>query len=71
MLHVIPVNDLRQHELSRECWCIPSVQTRFTNLLDPPMQEAIVTHNALDCREKSEEVSTASVSVGGWKVLHG
>lgn len=45
-LHVVPVNDLREHVLCRSCWCHPTVDTDGG--------EDVVIHNALDQREKYE-----------------
>ncbi len=41
--HVIPINDLREHVVSVDCWCHP--------LLD----DDVVIHNSLDQRESYEE----------------
>lgn len=45
-LHVIPVDDLRDHEATPTCWCRP------TPLEDPPN---VFLHNAMDGREKYED----------------
>lgn len=44
-LHVIPVDDLREHEAASTCWCHP------TPLEDQP---SVYLHNAMDDREKYE-----------------
>jgi hypothetical protein len=41
-MHVLPLSDLREHEVSLECWC------------DPVDDDGIVVHNALDGREAYE-----------------
>jgi hypothetical protein len=45
-LHVIPVNDLREHEANGSCWCKPT--------LDDEGSEPIWIHNSLDGREAFE-----------------
>jgi len=49
-IHVIPLNDLREHEETRDCWCEPR-KTR------EPYEEAdiVVVHHAADGRELVEE----------------
>lgn len=42
--HVVPVNDLREHELTPECWCKPT----------PDEEHDVWTHHALDGREAFE-----------------
>lgn len=43
--HVIPVNDYREHEAKRTCWCNPT---------EDDVEESVVKHHALDGREKYE-----------------
>lgn len=43
--HVIPMNDLREHEFSEECWCKPVEDDDCIN---------VYVHNSLDGREKFE-----------------
>ena len=45
-IHVLPVNDLREHLCSLTCWCHPVEDTE---------NECIVVHNAMDQREEYEE----------------
>jgi hypothetical protein len=46
-LHVYPVNDLREHDISgKTCWCDPDVDTGVGG--------TVVTHHSLDEREKFE-----------------
>lgn len=44
-LHVMPLQDLREHEESDKCWCSPEIDPEW------PM---IVVHNSADRREKFE-----------------
>jgi hypothetical protein len=44
-VHVVPLNDLREHEVSVGCWCHP------TPLEDDP---SVYVHHSLDGREKYE-----------------
>lgn len=54
MWHVLPVNDEREHEETTTCPCHPAVLWN-----DPETgeayAEALVVHNAFDCREVVEE----------------
>lgn len=43
--HVIPLNDYRPHEVSMECWCRPTRDFEY---------EEVIIHNALDGREQYE-----------------
>ena len=53
-IHVLPVNDAREHDEHRSCWCRPRVEHQVTTrpdaygLHDVP---AVVVHHALDGRE--------------------
>lgn len=54
MIHVLPINDEREHEELTSCWCNPQLIT------DEP--ELIVVHNSMDGRElieQAEEVKDA------------
>jgi hypothetical protein len=42
--HVVPIDDLREHEDTPTCWCKPT----------PCEDEVVYTHHSLDQREKSE-----------------
>jgi hypothetical protein len=45
LIHVVPRDDLREHEISIACWCHPT----------PDEEEpSVIIHNALDQREKYE-----------------
>ena len=43
VVHVLPINDLRVHEESRQCWCRPTEN-----------EPGIIVHNSLDGREHFE-----------------
>lgn len=44
-VHVIPVDDFREHEANKECWCKPSIEDGYT-----------VRHNPSDGRNLLEEI---------------
>lgn len=44
VFHCLPINDLREHEESADCWCRPRVEE----------DGCAVIHNALDGRELIE-----------------
>ena len=48
--HVVPVDDIRDHDLTEECWCTPHVEYDS----DPVNIHAVVIHVAADEREKYE-----------------
>jgi hypothetical protein len=45
-LHVYPLKDLREHEMSPDCWCKPTQDEEFTE---------IWIHNSMDERESYEK----------------
>ena len=45
-LHTYPLNDLREHKMSRDCWCRPTPDEKFDEL---------VVHHAMDERESYEQ----------------
>jgi hypothetical protein len=47
-VHVTPIDDLREHEETRACWCGPRVEQE-------PEASAVVVHHAADGRELVEE----------------
>jgi hypothetical protein len=53
MLHVMPVNDLREHEMATTCWCLPRVEWH---------EEALVIHNSADGRELTEPLRSVKMS---------
>ena len=47
-IHVLPVNDLREHlDIGTGCSCNPTIELEGATL--------IIIHNAFDCREAIEE----------------
>ena len=44
-IHVIPINDLREHDATQECWCKP---------IEDSECDAVWIHNSMDGREKFE-----------------
>jgi hypothetical protein len=50
MIHVFPVNDLKEHDIeSTQCTCIPQI------IIEPDC-DMIVIHNSFDGRENNEWV---------------
>lgn len=47
-VQVVPVDDLREHEISKDCWCRP---------VQDPDDPWLYGHNALDQRDKYEKDS--------------
>jgi|Laugrespbdmm15sd_2_1035082.scaffolds.fasta_scaffold12957_6 hypothetical protein len=45
--HIVPLNDLRDHEESVDCWCQPE-------LLDDDYADCVYLHPAMDGREAFE-----------------
>lgn len=45
LIHVVPLNDLREHVARIDCWCHPTPED------DEPR---VILHHALDQREKYE-----------------
>lgn len=43
-LHVVPLADLRDHQLTMQCFCLPRID------------EGVVVHNSMDRREESEHM---------------
>lgn len=54
MIHVLPINDLKEHEETTTCWCNPKVE-----FADPETgeqySEGLVIHNSADGREFVEQ----------------
>lgn len=45
-IHVLPINDLREHQEALDCWCNPT----------PDHEEpSVIIHNSMDGRESYEE----------------
>ena len=45
--HVLPINDLREHEENGNCWCIPRIE--YEEFIP------IYIHNSMDRREEYEQ----------------
>jgi nicotinamide mononucleotide adenylyltransferase len=45
-LHIVPINDLREHIASTDCWCKPTEDVKFDD---------IWIHHSMDKREEYEE----------------
>ena len=55
MMHVYPLNDEQEHELEGTmCPCRPKVEFA-DHATGEPYSEALVIHNAFDCRDVIEE----------------
>ena len=57
MIHILPINDEKEHVEETTCWCSPHLIT------DEP--ELIVVHHSADCRELIEEATAISIAVAG------
>lgn len=44
-IHIVPVNDLREHDTLHPCWCRPRPDDEH---------EELIIHNAMDQREQYE-----------------
>ena len=44
-LHLVPINDLREHDLTITCWCRPTHDEEEPN---------VIVHNSMDGREAFE-----------------
>ena len=54
MIHVLPINDTREHEEGTICWCEPCVEFRHPET-GVAYTEPLVIHNAADCRDVVED----------------
>lgn len=69
-VHVIPQNDEIEHERSAECICQPRVEWVHPESGEVYPRGPVVTHNAFDCREVSEQVTGEKVAPGlGWETI--
>ena len=48
-IHVVPLNDLREHDESDQCWCRP------VEIFDATMDAPVIVHNSMDRREHTIE----------------
>lgn len=66
-IHVIPIDDLREHSMSIDCWCYPvegdTVQSKHTGEWG-----RTIIHNAQDCREKWERQGLKGMAPG-WDIV--
>lgn len=53
MIHVLPINDLKEHEETTTCWCNPKVE--FSDPETGEAHEGLVIHNSADGREFVEQ----------------
>ncbi len=44
-IHVVPINDLREHVASKDCWCSPTEDDGFPG---------VWVHHSMDNREQYE-----------------
>lgn len=51
--HILPINDLKEHEESSTCYCYPEV--KFVD------GEMFIVHNSFDGRELKEVVASIGV----------
>lgn len=51
--HVVQVNDLREHDDSRTCWCQPRIE--YVESFLTGEQSVLVVHHSLDGRELIEQ----------------
>jgi hypothetical protein len=54
--HVLPVNDLIEHDTRPDCICGPEISTEAEDV-DPVTIHFIFKHHALDGRERTERSS--------------
>jgi len=61
-VHVLPVNDLREHDETRTCWCRPRIEIEedfLTALVGQSPgsfeRRVLVVHHSLDGRELVEQ----------------
>jgi hypothetical protein len=72
MIHCLPVNDEKEHQLSGECWCNPKVEwiDPETGLPYPNPNAPMVVHNSADCREIAEQGTGESLAPDKkWEVV--
>lgn len=50
MIHVYPIGDTEEHEISSTCWCCPEIKEEYGQL--------IIIHNAFDGRTLKENDRT-------------
>lgn len=45
LIHILPINDLKEHEQTKNCWC------------GPRDKDLLIIHNSLDGRERFESIA--------------
>jgi hypothetical protein len=55
-IHITPVNDLREHADSADCWCEPKILLpgHMTTTDGDDYEAKIIIHHSLDGRERHE-----------------
>lgn len=48
-MHIVPINDLREHEVDMHCWCHPTLDEGWEY-----GQEKVFVHHSMDGREAFE-----------------
>lgn len=61
--HIVPLNDLDQHQLTTRCWCHPDVENQVS-----PTDLKIIKHYAADLRGINE-VLTGITGLDNWGVI--
>lgn len=72
MIHAVPRNDEREHDLTQTCWCEPRVEWIDPDTGLPYSHPAapMVVHNSADCREVVEQVTGGPMEDGKvWEVV--
>lgn len=44
-MHIEPVEDLKEHILTKNCWCLPTIDEEYD----------LIIHNSMDRREEYEQ----------------
>lgn len=64
MIHVLPINDEREHEETTMCWCGPHVEWS-DHETDEAYSEGLVIHNSADGRELVEQAEEIKQAAAG------
>jgi hypothetical protein len=55
VIHVLPTDDLREHEINKKCWCYPEIKEGGLLVVHNSLEGGLfVVHNSLEGRELSE-----------------
>lgn len=69
-VHVLPLNDDREHTTEGQCWCQPEMRWQDAETGEIYANGPMVIHNAADCREVSELVTGERMADGKtWKTI--